>query len=120
MSSISFCSGSSNTVTGSARRRRTSLPYLTMGRTAKSTSPFFQALDHRFDGVLRASLVKLVENFADPRVRRQRGRFRSGDRRGARLACEHADFAEEFTLSEFRQIHAPAAPARTARVDLHL
>src|SRR5258708_7358181 len=129
MSSISFCSDASMMVSGSVRRRRTSSPYLRIGRTVKSTSPFFEALDHRLDGVLRAFLVELVEDLADAGIfcervvefllveAEQLGRLRSGDRRGARLSGEHADFAEEIALAEFREIDAALL---TAGVDLDL
>src|SRR5438128_2868638 len=84
MSSISFCSASSKSVTGAVGRRRTSSPNLMIGKTAKSLSllvlpwatplplPLLHALDHRLDGVLGALAVELVQHFADAGVLRQR------------------------------------------------
>src|SRR5258708_961018 len=102
MSSMSFCSVSSISTTGSAGLLSTSAPYLTMGRTATCffllmsveggpaafrpssvtahrsplivhrCSSFLQGLDHRLDGVLRPLLVELVEHLADPGISGQR------------------------------------------------
>src|SRR6266536_4542017 len=74
MSSISFCSAPPMSVTRSVGRRRTSLPYLTIGRTATrfSLPPLLHRLDHRLDGVLRALLVEIVQHLADAGIARQR------------------------------------------------
>ncbi len=125
MSSISLCTDSSKVVIGSVRRRRTSSPYL------RITSPFFEALDHRFDGVLRALFVELIEDFANARVSSERvvefflveaqqlRRLRSGDRRGARLSGQYTHLAEEIAFAEFREVDAATPLPGAAGVDLH-
>src|SRR5689334_21254027 len=96
MSSMNFCTPASMSRTGCVGTRSTSSPYLRIGRTGTSLSgALLQILDHRFDGVVRALLVEVVENFPDAGMfgegvvefflveAKQLGRLRCSDRRGA-------------------------------------
>src|SRR5438093_13049582 len=103
MSSMNLCRPASMSTIGVVGTRRTSWPYLMIGRTATFdlSASFFQTLDHRFDGVGRALLVEIVEHFADAGMFGHRAvelglveaqelrRPRRGDGRRARLGGGH-------------------------------
>src|SRR5689334_9600851 len=117
MSSINLWIDSSIASTSVVGLRRTSSPYLQIGRTAKRFLSFFlETLDHRFDSVRRALLVEVVEHLSHTGIfgkhavelrlvePQQLGALRGGDRRRARFSGQHAHFSEKIPFAEARKV----------------